>query len=218
MTHHTDLAPLVRSLVIAPAGRYRVAQALADMHDGRGGELRATMGQIAAAAGLSKVQTRKHVHALIAEGLLVVAGNAFGGSPGAGPVYVFNRGLLEHLAARTPDLFSGQHPGAAAEQDGAHRFAINGAQFLAMLVGAPGTRRVVFWRVDGEHAYFGDVPLKVLLRNPSVRGCWHFHLTPDGEPDVPYDQAFGLSREQGMALATWAQNTALGRVESLVAA
>lgn len=218
MTHGPAIASLVRTLAISPAGRRRVAQAFADMQDTYRGEFRATMAQIAAAAGLSKAQARKHVHALAAEGLLTIVGDAFGGAPGAGPVYVFNRELLEHLAACTPDLFARLDAEAVAEMGDVNRFTINEAQFLAMLVGAPGARRIVFWRVDGAHAYYGDVPLKVLLRDPRVRECWHFHLTPDGEADVPYEQVFGLSRDQGIALASWAQNTALGRVEGLVAA
>ncbi|MFT3815248.1 MAG: hypothetical protein QM740_18020 [Acidovorax sp.] len=210
--------PLLRSLAIKPAGRYRVALALADLHDSHGGEFSATMAQIATAAGLSKVQARKHVHALIVEGLLAIAGNAFGGVPGTGPSYIFNWGLLEHLAACTPDLFAEARAKITAEPDDAYRLTVNGVQFLACLVGAPGSRRVVFWRVDGERAKYGDVPLNVLLRDARVRGAWHCHLLPNGDADAPFEQMFRLTSQEVEQLATWAQSAALGRVESLVAA
>jgi len=216
--HAPTIATLVRSLEIAPAGRYRVAQVLAQMQDVHGGTFRATMGRIAAAAKLSPVQARKHVHALIADGLLAVVGNASGGAPGAGSSYAFNQGLLERLVACTPDLFSEPRAGLTTEPDDAYCFTVNGARFLAVLVGMPGARCVVFWRVDGEHANYGDVPLKVLLCDPRSRGGWHCHISPHGDPDVPYEQMFRLTREDVALLANWAQNAALGRVESLTTA
>lgn len=218
MTYHLALAPLVRSLAITPSGRHRVALALADVQDAHGGEFKATMGQIATAARLSTVQARKHVHALIAEGLLAVVGNAFGGAPGAGPSYVFNIGLLKHLAACSPDLFADQRVERGDQVGEIHHFAVGSAQFLACLVGEPGSRRVVFWRVDGELANYGDVALKTLLCDTRTRGGWHCHLSPHGDPDVPYDQMFRLAQENVAQLANWAQNAALGRVESLVTA
>lgn len=218
MTDSSAILPLLRALAIKPAGRQRVALALAGLHDSSYGEFSATMAQIAAAAGLSKVQARKHVHALIAEGLLAVVGNAFGGTPGAGPSYTFNRAVLEHLAACTPDLFAEQQAGLPVELEDAYRFTVDGAQFLAVLVGEPGARRVVFWRVDGQRASYGDVPMQVLLRDLRVRGCWHCHLLPNGEADVPREEMFELSLEEVDRLKTWAQNAALGRVESLVTA
>lgn len=218
MTGIRSLAPLVQSLAIEPAGRKRVASVLACMHDKRGGEFSATMDQIAAAAALSKVQARKHVHALIAEGLIAVVGNAFGGAPGAGPSYAFNAGLLEQLAACSPDLFWGQDQVHGDRFDQAYRFAVDGTQFVACLIGEPGARRVVFWRVDGVCANYGDVPLKVLLLDLRVRGSWHCHLLPNGNPDVPLEQMYHLTFDDVALLANWAQNAALGRVESLVAA
>ena len=215
MTHGSFIVPLVRSLAIAPAARHRVALALAEIHDAYAGEVSPTMARIAEASGLSKVQARKHVHALISDGLLAVVGNAFGGAPGAGPSYTFNRGLLEHLAACNPDLFA-TRADADVEAGTTYRFEAGGAQFLACLVGAPGSRRVVFLRVDGELASFGDVPLRTLLSDPRTRGGWHCHLLPNGDPDVPFEQMFRLTLEDVALLANWAQNAALGRVESLV--
>lgn len=214
----TTTTQLVQGIALAPAGRRRVAMALAAMQDNNGCDFSATMGQIAAAAGLSTVQARKHVHGLLAEELLAATGNVHGGAPGAGSSYSFNLSLLEHLAACTPDLFAEPQGGATEGLDDAYRFIVNDAHFLAVLVGKPGARRVVFWRVDRRHENYGDVSLKVLLCDPRTRGGWHFHLTPHGNPDVPYEQVFGLSSDQGTDLATWAQNTALGRVESLVTA
>lgn len=211
----TPITSLVQAIAVTPAGRRRVALVLAGMHDARQGMFSATMDQIATAADLSKAQTRKHVHALVAEGLLAASGSVFGGTRGEGPSYVFNLSLLKQLAARTPDLFDE----GGMESSDAYRFEVGSAQFLACLVGLPGSRRVVFWRVDNEQRVsFGDVALRTLLCDPRSRGGWHFHITPQGNPDVPYEQVFGLSSDQGAALAAWAQNTALGRVESLVTA
>ena len=79
------LVPLVHAAAFEPAGCQRVALVLAQMHDVGGGIVQATMGHIANRAGLSKAQARKHVHALITEGVLKVTGNAHGGAPGQSP-------------------------------------------------------------------------------------------------------------------------------------
>ncbi len=214
------LVPLVHAAAFEPAGCQRVALVLAQMHDVGGGIVQATMGHIANRAGLSKAQARKHVHALITEGVLKVIGNAHGGAPGQSPDYVFNIRLLEQLAASTPVLFGeqGEEPGHEAHDVYRFQVSAGGAQFLACLVGDPGFRRVVFWRVDGQRESYGEVALKVLLCDLSARGGWHCHLMPNGDPDVPHEQMFDLTLEEVAQLATWAQNAALGRVESLATA
>lgn len=215
---NTSIASLVQAVVRAPAGRRRVALALAEMQDAHDGEFSTTMVQIASAAKLSKVQTRKHVQTLLAEGVLTASGSVHGGAPGVGPSYSFNVGLLEQLVTCSPDLFEDYASGVLSETADVYRFESSGAHFVAHLVGTPGARRVVFWRVDEACMSYGDVELRTLLRDPRVRGGWHCHLLPRGNPDVPYEQIFCLSSEVVAALAAWAQSAALGRVESLITA
>lgn len=111
MSEIQPIAPLVEVAGITPNGRCRVALALADLHDEFSGVIQVTMASIASRAGLSSVQARKHVHALIADGILRVVGNACGGAPGVAPQYAFNRRTLEQMFAKNPDFF-----GLAADQ------------------------------------------------------------------------------------------------------
>lgn len=212
------IAPLVAVAGITPHGRCRVALALADLHDEFAGVIRVTMASIASRAALSSVQARKHVHALIADGILRVVGNACGGAPGVAPQYAFNRRTLEQMFAKNPDFF-----GSAADQPTipngeAYQFSAGGADFLAFLVGEPGSRRVEFWRVDGgPRISYGDVPLRVLLRDQRVRTAWHAHLAIHGNEEAPIETMVELPLHEIAALAAWAQASALGRTESKVA-
>lgn len=158
--------------------------------------LAASVGRLAAAAGLSKAQARKHVHALIADGLVLVIGNAFGGAPGSGPTYTLNSRLLAHLADSNPDLFAEPGVEIGVGHSHSYRFEADGVQFLACLMGRPSARRVVFWRVDGPQANYGDVPLRTLLTDSRVQGGWHCHLLPNGDPDVPFEQMHRLKAEE----------------------
>lgn len=76
----------------------------------------------------------------------------------------------------------------------------------------------MFWRTDGPRTNYGDVSLKTLLRDPRVQGGWHCHLLPNGNPDAPFEQMYRLNSEEVDQLATWAENAALGRNRSWIAA
>ena len=136
------LVPLIQAAAIAPAGRRRVATVLAQASDAAAGApVAMTMAQIAAAAGLSKVQARKHVHALTQDGVLRVLANAHGGVPGEAPQYEFDRQRLAQCLASVPDLFQ-----EAPQISGpTHRFTSEGRScMVAELAGRPGKRRVRF--------------------------------------------------------------------------
>lgn len=210
------IAPLVAVAGITPNGRCRVAIALADLHDEFAGFIQVTMASIADRAGLSSVQARKHVHALIADGILGVVRNPHGGGPGVAPEYAFNRRTLEQMFAKNPDFFAVVADEPAIPNSEAYRFSAGGADFLAFLVGEPGSRRVEFWRVDGgPRISYGDVLLSVLLRDYRVRNAWHGHLAIHGNEEAPIETMVELPLPEIAALAAWAQTTALGRVESI---
>lgn len=212
------LVPLVHAAAFEPAGRQRVALVLAQMHDGGGGIVRATMGHIASRAGLSKVQARKHVHALISDGVLQVVGNAHGGAPGAAPHYRFSTARLQAMPMRvghTADMFElAQHvcPECCIVSEG-------GAQLVAQLVGPPGLRRVQFYRVASEGLRdYGQVPLSNVLSPWRLQqeGSWDAALYPmvELEDDYP-EEIFPGEFEK---LQQWAQAVALGRIESSIEA
>ena len=208
------IQPLINALDLHPAGRRRVALALAQLHDLECGDMRATMLQIATWAELSKAQARKHVHALIGEGVLRVLANAHGGVPGEAPRYEFDRhGIAQRLAA-VRDLFreSPQPSGPT------YRFVSEGrARMVAELVGRPGRRRVQFYRdaEDGLRDY-GSVALADLLKPWRQKGHWDAVTYPvvELEDDYP-EEIFPGEFEK---LQQWAQATALGRIESLTEA
>ncbi|SFU99416.1 hypothetical protein SAMN04489707_106314 [Paenacidovorax caeni] len=173
-----------------------------------------TMAQIAAAAGLSKVQARKHVHALTQDGVLRVLANAHGGVPGEAPQYEFDRQRLAQCLASVPDLFQ-----EAPQISGpTHRFTSEGRScMVAELAGRPGKRRVRFYREakDGLHDY-GSVPLHQLLWPWRLQGGWDATVYPvvENEDDYPEEIYPGEFEK----LQQWAQAAALGRVESVVEA
>lgn len=206
--------PLVQAVRLCPAGKRRVICFLAALHDVQSGRIETTMAEIAVAARLSKVQTRKHVHALIKDGLLRVVANAHGGAPGTAPRYALDRGHLEQLAARNGDLFA--EPVRISGPT--HRFMSEGrASMVAELAGEPGRRYVQFYRESSSGLRdYDQVPLADLLRPWRLAGCWDAVVYPvvELEDDYP-EEIFPGEFEQ---LQRWAQRAALGRVESVVEA
>lgn len=205
------MLPLVEALNLEPAGRQRVALALAQLHDLEG-HMQASMLQIAAWAELSRVQARKHVHALIDDGILRILANAHGGAPGEAPLYEFNRERIADCLAAVPDLF--QEPPKITGPT--HRFVSEGrARMVAELVGRPGQRRVQFYREadDGLRDY-GSVALTDLLKPWRLKGQWDAVTYPvvELEDDYP-EEIFPGEFEK---LQQWAQAAALGRMESVV--
>lgn len=64
---------------VRPAPKKLVLLCLANMHNGRTGQLNPSVSAVAKACGISHDQARRHLHALIADGLLSVIGNEGGG-------------------------------------------------------------------------------------------------------------------------------------------
>lgn len=216
MNDVNPLKPIVMAAGLSPKGRCRVAIALAELHDTSERGVTATMAAIAELASLSTTQARRHVRALVSIGLLRVVRNAYGGQPGVAPEYAFNRGVLTQMAERNLDLFLRLDQEHTAPISDGYPFQAGGLQFVAFLVGNPGTRRVVFWRVEGElRKSYGDVQLAVLLRDYRVRGAWHGYLAINGDEDAPIETMVGLTPGEITALAAWAQAAALGRTESV---
>lgn len=213
-THH--LVPLVQAAAITPAGSRRVALVLAQAHDaGAGGEIVAmTMVQIASAAGLSKAQARKHVHALVKDGVLRVLANAHGGAPGEAPQYAFDRQRIAQRLALVPDLF--QEPPQICGPT--HYFVSEGnARMVAELVGRPGRRCVQFYRdVEGELRDYGRVPLSQVLSPWRLEGGWDAVTYPVVERENDYPEEIYPGEFE--KLQQWAQAVALGRTESVVEA
>lgn len=211
---------LVRAVAVEPAVCKHTALVMAELHDANGGILKASMASLAALVGLSTPQVRKHVHALVALGVLEVTANAHGGASGAVPHYRFNLTRLQAMATHTghsADLFD-----AAQDAKPGHRFVSEGgAQMVAQLVGPPGQRKVQFFREvpDGFRDY-GQVALAHVLRPWRWRwqqeGSWDAVLYPvvELEDDYP-EEIFPGEFEK---LQQWAQATALGRIESLTEA
>lgn len=208
---------LVRAVAIEPAVCKRTAMVMADLHDINGGLLKASMASLAALAGLSTPQVRKHVHALIALGVLEVTANAHGGAPGAVPHYRFNLTRLQAMATHaghSADLFD-----FAQQRAPTHRFLSHGgAQMVAQLIGRPGQRQVQFYREAPQGLRdYGQVPLSMVLRPWRVEGGWEAAVFPVVEHD---DDNFQEEIHPGEyeKLQQWAQTAALGRTESVVTA
>lgn len=217
MTEHFEpVLPLVRAAAIEPAACRRVAFALAEAQDNSiKGMFSVPMAGIAAWTELSKGQARKHVHALLKMGVLIVLANANGGDPGAWPVYQFNAPRLRALAqqsGRTSDLFEATpipRMSFMAEDEAGER------QYMAIeLYGRPGQRTVRFFLESpkGDIAY-GWTRLQALLLPVLAKGSWTGWLNPETEaPD--WALPVFVSPETVEALQQWAQDNALGRIES----
>ena len=218
MTANRPVLPLVYAAAFQPAGCQRVAIALANLHDEGGGPIRVTMGCIAGMASLSKVQARKHVHALVSMDVLHVVANAHGGAPGTAPLYQFNTLRLSAFTQRrggTGDLFveavaAPQLKFSGENEDG------TAVPMVAALEGRPGFRIVRFFRVKtGASVEYGELPLKAvllpLLISKEWAGGW---LQPsDGAPAWAY--AVYIPLVTAAQIQAWAQSTALGRIESV---
>ncbi len=211
------VTPLVLAAGIEPPACRTVALTLADLQDHCGASFAASMQQLAGVVGLSKVQTRKHVHALIAMGVLKVTANAHGGAPGLVPHYRFDALRLRALAqqsGKTPDLF---HPAPAPRM---RFFAADGeeAEFASQrmaieLHGRPGDRSIRFFHESshGDIGY-GRAPFKVLMSPSFAKGAWTGWLNPQpGAPD--WAQRVYTFPETVEKLQQWAQDMALGRTE-----
>ena len=211
------VAPLVLAAGIEPPACRTVALALAELQDHCGASFAASMQQLAGVVGLSKVQTRKHVHALIAMGALKVTANAHGGAPGMVPHYRFDALRLRALAqqsGKTPDLF---HSAPAPRM---RFFAADGEdaeyarQRMAVeLHGRAGHRFVCFFQesAQGDIGY-GRAPLQALMLPPFAKGAWTGWLNPQaGAPD--WACSVYTFPETVEKLQQWAQDIALGRTE-----
>lgn len=211
------IIPLVLAAGIEPPACRTVALALADLQDHCGASFAASMQQLAGVVGLSKVQTRKHVHTLTSMGVLKVTANAHGGAPGMVPHYRFDALRLRALAqqsGKTPDLF---HSAPAPRM---RFFAADGEdaeyarQRMAIeLHGRPGDRSIRFFleSSQGEIGY-GCAPLRVLMSPPFAKGAWSGWLNPQpGAPD--WARRVYTFPETVEKLQQWAQDIALGRTE-----
>lgn len=209
-----SVASLVHAVHIESQACRVVALILADMQDCSGGPIQASMATLAERVGLSTVQTRKHVHALIRMGLLRVLANAHGGAPGAVPHYQFDVQRLRALGQQpgaTPDLFKT----VAAPRRGF--YAANESANLAIMAielhGGPGRRSIRFVRASAQgDVPYGTTPLKDFLRPINSTGGWSGWLSPQkGAPS--WTGPVFTAPETAEQLQRWAQETALGRSE-----
>lgn len=211
------VTPLVLDSGIEPAACRAVALALAELQDYCGASFAASMQQLAGVVGLSKVQTRKHVHALIAMGALKVTANAHGGAPGMVPHYQFDAMRLRALAqqlGKTPDLFN------AIPVPRMRFFAADGEdaeyarQRMAIEIhGRAGARTIRFFQesAQGDIGY-GHAPFQILMLPPCAKGAWSGWLNPQpGAPD--WARRVYTFPETVEKLQQWAQEMALGRPE-----
>jgi hypothetical protein len=84
---------------IQPAGRKLIALKLADHCNDTGGSLFVGMAAIARDCGISRSQAQRHMHALVAAGLLSVVANAGGGARGVVPHYCLHIDRLSDPSA-----------------------------------------------------------------------------------------------------------------------
>ena len=91
-----------------------------------------------------------------------------------------------------------------------------GREMVATLVGEPGVRHVEFAYEYPTHLSLGRVSLAVLLRAPTMKGGWCCMLAPGGDVKG-CDENDLVMLDLGVVemLAAWAQEAALGRVESV---
>ncbi len=216
MTHNFNepVAPLVHAAAIESPACRAVALILAELQDCSDGFIQASMATLAEHVGLSTVQTRKHVHALIRMGLLRVLANAHGGAPGSVPHYQFDVQRLRVLGQQpgaTPDLFKA----VAAPRRGF--YAANESANLAIMAielhGGPGLRCIRFVRQSEQgDVPYGTTPLKDFLRPFNSTGGWSGWLNPQkGAPS--WTGPVFTAPETAEQLQRWAQETALGRSE-----
>lgn len=216
MSELLPVMPLVRSASAQLRVRKWTAFALAHLHDTNSGHIAISMQALADMSGGSKAQVRKHVHSMIACGVLEITANAHGGAPGAVPHYRFNRLRLEAMAKRpgqTPDIFD-----SFEEAEPSYRFTSEGrARMVAQLTGQPGRRRLRFYREAQEGLRdYGEVALSDVLKPWRMDEGWDAVLYPTVELEDDYpEEIFPGEFEK---LQQWAQATALGRTESVVSA
>lgn len=211
--------PLVQGAAIEPAACLRTALAMAELHDVNNGVLKASMASLADLVGLSTPQVRKHVHALISLGVLEVTANAHGGAPVAVPHYRFNVLRLHALGqqlGRTPDMF--QTPVVARKRFDATDEAGHHAYMILEMRGQPGMRIARFVRTTQRgDVLYGQAPLQALLLPGFAKGAWTGWLNPhEGSPN--WAEPVFAPPETIESLRQWAQQIALGRVESAVGA
>lgn len=216
------VTPLVLAAGIEPPACRTVALALADLQDHCGASFAASMQQLAAVVGLSKVQTRKYVHTLVSMGVLKVIANAHGGAPGLVPHYRFDAMRLRALAqqpGKTPDLFN------SVPAPRMRFFAADGEdaeyarQRMAIeLHGRAGSRFIRFFQESsqGDIAY-GGMSLPALMLLPVADGAWSGWLNP--QPGAPaWAHSVYTFPETVEKLQQWVQEMALGRSEGGAAA
>lgn len=216
------VTPLVLAAGIEPPACRTIALALADLQDRCGVSFAASMQQLAGVVGLSKVQTRKHVHTLMSMGVLNVTANAHGGAPSLVPHYRFDALRLRALAqqsGKTPDIFN------SAPAPRMRFFAADGEdaeyarQGMAIeLHGRAGNRFIRFFQesAQGDIGY-GCAPLQALMLPPFAKGSWSGWLNP--QPGAPaWARSVYTFPETVNKLQQWAQEMALGRPEGGAAA
>lgn len=213
------LAATILTLPIAQPARKRVALRLADLHDRCNGLVSTSMGELARATGLSENQARRHVHALVADGVIAVVANAHGGDPGKVPRYRFVHDRLAAMAngpGSHQDMFQTTRREDAASSE--HVFWTDpNTEFYVRLIGAPGRRQVAFWLCGGRPKRYGSVPLARLLADPTSPDSWDGVLVPFDKPHCAQRDLVQLPDDVVNKLAHWAQNAALGRIESIPA-
>lgn len=207
--------PLVQAAAIEPAVCRRTALVLAVAQDRNGGSFQASMATLAAWVGMSTGQTRKHVHALVTMEVLQVLANGNGGSSKALPIYQFNTlrlRVLAHQPGGTSDLFNAAPPPrrrfyAVDTQDTLMQMAIE-------LHGRPGQRAVRFcWETKQGEVPYGMTHLQALLLPAYAKGAWTGQLLPQlGAPAWAHPAT--VDQETQQELRHWAQDAALGRVET----
>ena len=211
--------PLIRAAAIEPAVCRRTAMVLAQVQDSSGGSFHASMATLAAWAGMSSGQTRKHVHSLINMGVLQVLANRNGGSSQSLPQYQFNSLRLRALGQQpgsTPDMF--QTPALARKAFHATDERGNQVEMVIEIRGQPGMRLVRFVRPTSTGTYlYGQASLQAMLRPGFAKGAWTGWLNPH-EWCPEWVESVQASPETVESLRQWAQQVALGRVESAVQA
>ena len=98
------------------ATRKLVLLRLADHADHRGGSIHPSIKAVALACCLSVVQARRHLHALISEGVVAVIGNLNGGKPGTTRRYQIDLALLTALTHASPTPLTDESPTPLADE------------------------------------------------------------------------------------------------------
>lgn len=227
MPNIKSMTLLVWSASIAPPARKLIALRLAALHDVHQGCICISTGDLAVQAGISTNAARGHINALLAEKILDMTANADGNALGAARHYRFDEGRLRVLAATTGKSLGlldnagiKTEPRVKKKTTSMIFITGGGVKMVAVLIGPPGRRQVHFTRVpecDAELLDYGWVPISSLMSD-CRGGAWHGYLSPHGDPDCAAEDCVELDWTDMEKLGQWVQDSALGRVESVVTA